>query len=116
MNQKEKNKLFESIKTSFDAETQADLVKYFRFLTGEIERLLEACEDKKSALIILEKFKRGDLEETEEVKKMLPTKAKVDEAVKKLKTELAEYEKEFDIVETLMTTALAEVKSRIVRS
>lgn len=109
----DKDKLFNSIKTSFDSESRKDIVDYFSFLAGEINNILSGCEEKKEALITLRNYQNGKLEDDTEMKKLFPDKEKTDEAIAKLENDLAELEKEFDIVETLFNSIIAEAKNRL---
>lgn len=108
-----KKESLEGIQKSFVAESREDLVSYFNFLAKETDRLLGVCAEKKEALFTLEKFLAGKIEDDEQIKKMLPSKAKAEEASDNLKVELKEFEREFEIIETLFNSCMSEIKSRI---
>ena len=113
MQEIDKNELFARIKSSFSAETQDDLVKYFDFLSSELLRILSGCEEKREAVVTLENYLTGKIPDDSEIKKMLPQKAEAEAALAKLKAELAGFAKEYDVVETLLNSIMLEIKQRV---
>lgn len=105
--------LLKTLKGGFDAESQEDLSQYFDFITSELQRITALAEEKNDAVSVIDSFIAGNLSEDEEIKKRLPNKETAQKARAEIKKDIDELVREFEILETLINSAVAEVKFRV---